>query len=95
MSTPGKRDFEQETIAILKDITKDWDSGFDGGITADTKIVGDMGFESIDVVILVTAIETHFNRRDLPFENLLMTEGRYVDDLSVREIAAFLAQHVA
>ena len=95
MSTPGKRDFEQETIAILKDITKDWDSGFDGGITADTRIVGDMGFESIDVVILVTAIETHVNRRDLPFENLLMTEGRYVDDLSVREIAAFLAQHVA
>lgn len=95
MSIPGKRDLEQETIAILKDITKDWDSGFDGGITADTKIVGDMGFESIDVVILVTAIETHFNRRDLPFENLLMTEGRYVDDLSVREIAAFLAQHVA
>lgn len=95
MSTLGKRDFEAETIAILKDITKDWDSGFDGGITADTQIVGDMGFESIDVVILVTAIETHFGRRDLPFENLLMTEGRYVDDLSVRQIAAFLSQHIA
>ena len=83
-------DFEQKTIAILQDLTKDWDTGFDGGIGPDTKIVGDMGFESIDVVILVTAIETQFGRRDLPFEQLLMTDGRYVDDLSVRQIAAFL-----
>ena len=93
MSMTEPRNYEQETVAILTEITKDWDTGFGGGITPATRIVGDMAFESIDVVILVTAIEQHFNRRDLPFELLLMTEGRYVDDLTVQQIADFLRKH--
>jgi acyl carrier protein len=86
--------FESETIAILKDLTSDWDTELDGEITPSTSIVADLAFESIDVVHLVTAIEQHFKRSDIPFEQLLMVEGRYIDDLTVSQIAAFLQRHL-
>ena len=86
--------FENETIAILRDLTSDWDTELDGDITRTTSIVGDLAFESIDVVHLVTAIEQHFQRSDIPFEQLLMVDGRYIDDLTVSQIAAFLQRHM-
>jgi acyl carrier protein len=87
--------FEQDVIDILNNLTADWDTGLSGSIGPDTSIVADLAFESLDVVYLVTAIEERYERRDLPFEELLMVEGRYVDDLSVKQIAQFLRAHVA
>ena len=94
MSEKSLSDREQETIALLQEITRDWSTGLGDGITATTALVGDLGFESLDVVHLVTAIEQRFGRRDLPFEDLLMTGGRYVDDLTVDDIARFLHRHL-
>ena len=78
------------TIKILNDITSEWDTGFDGGITADTALVDQLNLESIDIVYLLTAIEQHYNRQDFPFDELLMVEGRHVDDLKVSQVAEFL-----
>jgi acyl carrier protein len=86
--------FESETIAILKDLTEDWDTGLGEDIGRETAIVADLEFESIDVVHLVSAIEQHYERSDLPFEELLMSEGRYIDDLTVSQIAEFLGRHL-
>lgn len=83
--------YEQDAIEMINDLTSDWDTGLDEGITAETRLVADLGFESLDVVYLVTAIEQRYGRRDLPFEELLMTEGRYVDDLTVSQVASFLS----
>jgi acyl carrier protein len=85
---------ERETIALLAEITQDWSTGLDGGIAPTTALVRDLGFESLDVVHLVTAIEQRYGRRDLPFEDLLMTDGHYVDDLTVEQIARFLHRHL-
>jgi acyl carrier protein len=79
---------------ILADITADWDLEFSGGIGPQTMLIADLAFESIDVVELVVALEERFGRRDLPFEELLMVDGRYVDDLSVAQIVDFLLAHV-
>ena len=35
-------------------------------------------------------VDEHWHRRDWPYERLLMTDGRYVEDLTVQEIAEFL-----
>lgn len=94
MSETSLQDRQTETIALLEDITRDWSTGLDGGIGPATAIVRDLGFESLDVVHLVTAIEQRFGRRDLPFEDLLMADGRYIDDLTVEQIARFLHQHL-
>ena len=52
-------------------------------------------FESIDVVQLVVALEEHYQRRDFPFEELLLNEGRYVDEIYVRDVVQFLHKHLA
>jgi acyl carrier protein len=94
MSDAGIETFERDTIELLTELTSDWDTGLEGGIQPSTAIVHDLGFESLDVVYLVTAIEQKYGRRDLPFEKLLMVDGRYVDDLTVRQIATFLREHI-
>ena len=81
--------------AILKDFTQDWDNEFEGAMTRDTKLLADLGFESIDIIQLVVAIEEDIGRRKLPFDKLLMKDGRYVDDLSIGQIADFLVPFTA
>lgn len=57
----------------------------------DTRLLADLGFESIDIIQLVVAIQEEILKRKLSFEKLLMKDGRYVDDLSIGQIADYLA----
>jgi acyl carrier protein len=79
---------------LLKDFTQDWDNEFEGEMTRDTKLLGDLGFESIDIIQLVVAIEQMVHKSKMPFNELLMRDGRYVDDLSIGQIADFVATKI-
>ena len=57
----------------------------------DTQLLADLGFESIDIIQLVVAIQEDIVKRKLSFDQLLMKNGRYVDDLSIGQIADYLA----
>lgn len=83
-----------QLIELLTDFTQDWDNEFEGRMTRDTRLLADLGFESIDIIQLVVAIEQMVNRHNLPFNELLMKDGRYVDDLSIGQIADFLAARI-
>lgn len=78
-------------IALLEDFTQDWDHSFEGMMNADTRLLADLGFESIDIIQLVVAIQEEVIRKKLSFDKLLMKDGRYVDDLSIGQIADYLA----
>jgi len=75
---------------VLEDFIEDWDIELEEAIGRDTLLLADLEFESIDIIQLVVAIEETFGKRKLPFEQVLMKDGRYVDDLSVGAIADFL-----
>ncbi|MCB1700652.1 MAG: hypothetical protein KDI14_07435 [Halioglobus sp.] len=79
---------------VVADMTGDWDMDFEGEINRDTRLIGDLAFESIDIVQLVVAIEGEFQKRGIPFEKLLMVDGRYVDDLTVGDMADFLSANM-
>jgi acyl carrier protein len=85
-----KDDLLSDILRILEDMTSDWEMGFQGKINLETRLVADLGFESIDVVQLSTSIEERFHRLDLPFQKLLMVDGRYIDDLKVADLVNFL-----
>ena len=91
---PTSDELVPRLIELLKDFTQDWDNEFEGEMTRETKLLGDLGFESIDIIQLVVAIEQMVGKRKLPFDKLLMKDGRYVDDLAIGQIADFLAQQV-
>jgi acyl carrier protein len=81
-------------VTLLEDFTQDWDHEFEGSMNRDTRLLGDLGFESIDIIQLVVAIEEDITHKKMPFDKLLMKDGRYVDDLSIGQIADFLAANL-
>lgn len=83
-----------DIIDILNDMTQDWDLDYMGQIGSQTRLVGDLSFESIDIVQFIVAIEERFQRRGLPWEEILMTEGRYVDEIRVGDAAGLLYEHL-
>jgi acyl carrier protein len=85
--------FERDVVAIVMDMV-DWDIGLDRPVTGTTRLVGDLGFQSLDIVMLILAIEGRYQRQDLPFDEVLMVDGEYVTDLTIEELADFLAVHV-
>ena len=83
-----------DVVEILKNMTSEWDVGLDGPMGAETKLIADLGFESIDVVQFIVAIQEKYKRRDLPFEQLVMVDGRYVDEIAVNDTVTFLHRHL-
>ena len=81
---------QDKLIAILADMTQDWGLELAGPMDAETCLMGDLGFASIDLVALIAAIDEEWQRRDWPYERLLMVDGRYVDDLTLGEVSKFL-----
>ena len=83
-----------KVVRVLCDMTSDWDIEFFGEIGPHTHIISDLEFESIDVVQFIVQIEETFGRKDLPFEKLLMINGRYRDEMTVQEVVDFLHKHL-
>lgn len=81
-------DIENRLIATLQEFVSDW--GVTSEIDSSTTLVADLEFDSIDIIQLFVAIETTFEKRNLGFQDLLIRDGRYVDDLSVGTISEFL-----
>ncbi|MHC0053391.1 acyl carrier protein [Actibacterium sp. D379-3] len=79
---------EERLKTTLAEFVEDW--GVSVAITPDTTLVEDLEFDSIDVIQFVVAVESAFGTRNMGFQELLMQDGRYVDDLKVSEITAFL-----
>ncbi|MDF1669263.1 MAG: acyl carrier protein [Roseovarius sp.] len=84
----NKDSIQDQVISTLKDFITDW--GLDADITPSTTLVEDLEFDSIDVIQFTVELEKTFGNRKLGFQELLMKDGRYVDDLSVSEFAVFL-----
>ena len=83
-----------DVLHILEEMTCDWDLELDGPLGRDTRLIAELEFASIDIVQFLVAIEEHFQRREFPFEELVMKEGRYVDEIVVADVVAFLDQHL-
>lgn len=83
-----------DLLLILKDMTADWDMDFSSELGPETKLVSDLNFESIDIVQLIVAIEEHFQLRGLPWEEFLMSGGRYKDEVTVQGTVSFLHEHL-
>jgi acyl carrier protein len=78
-----------ESIAdIVRGMTKGWDLDADQ-LGPETRLVSDLGFSSVDIIHLMASTEMRFNRK-LPYDEIVMRDGRYVDDLSLRELIEFV-----
>ena len=83
------QNIESTILGILKEMTEEWELELDESISLEDKLIENLSFSSVDFVQLFVAIEENIQRK-LGFHDLIMTDGKYVDDLSVAEIVAFL-----
>jgi|GEM_PF-692111 len=82
-------DFDHSTItttviSTLDGLVQDWD--IEDAIDTGTLVVADLGFESIDLIQMVAALERAFKLKSGSLVDMLVADGRYVDDLSVDQI---------
>ena len=81
---------ERKVIAVATDTVADWGLDLSGPITAQTRLMEDLSFGSIDIVQFAVGIERSFDRKGLPFEKLFVKNGTYVDDISISQLVDFL-----
>lgn len=72
-------------IRTIEGLVQDWE--IDEPIDSDTKVVADLGFESVDLIQMIGALEESFRVHRLSLVDMLVVDGRYVDDLSIAQIA--------
>lgn len=85
----AQAEIQSVIVHILQDMTQEWDLDL-SDITPETKLVEDLNFGSIDIIHLVVAIEEHFQKK-LGFNELLMKNGQYVDDISIEDLVSFVS----
>ena len=83
---------EKTVIVTLDGLVQDWD--IEDPIDRSTKVVADLGFESIDLIQMVAALERAFKLKGGSLVEMLVEGGRYVADLTVEEICQRVEQRV-
>ncbi|HNW78333.1 MAG TPA: acyl carrier protein [Candidatus Competibacteraceae bacterium] len=87
-------DITTRLCLLLDDMIQEWDMELLDPINADTRLIEDLGFESVDLMQLIVAIEQAFGARGLPYEKALMQDGGYVTEISVGQLAQFLSDNL-
>lgn len=85
---PTKDEIGAGVIEILKKMTKRRSPGTDE-IGPETRLAEDLDFSSIDIIHLMASIDMKLDRK-LHYDDLVVRDGRYVDDLSVHELVEFV-----
>jgi len=91
----NKSEIEQKIISVLNDMTTDWELDSDAGIGPETGLMNDLEFESIDVVQFAVGLEQAFDQKGMPFEQLFMLDGDYVDEIKVSQVTDFVAANIS
>lgn len=86
---------QQQLTVLLNDMIQEWDIELLDPIGAETRLIADLGFESVDLMQLIVAIEQAFGVRGLPYEQVLMQNGGYVTEITTRQLADFLHRSTA
>jgi acyl carrier protein len=68
-----RTEIQNNIVSVLNDMTQDWELELENGINAETGLMSDLAFESIDVVQLAVSLEQRFAKKGLPFEKLFMS----------------------
>ena len=78
-------------LKTLEDLSQDWDYSQEVG--PDSLLFSQLGLESLDAVVLGTAIQEHFQKQ-MPFAELLAEIGEKQRDLSIAELVDFVDKHL-
>jgi acyl carrier protein len=91
MAKITRDDVEVRLLEMLKQLGEDWE--YEGEITLETWLVKDLELESLDVVVLTTTIQNHYDAT-IPFAEFMSEIGhREVRDIRLDELVEFVCHH--
>jgi len=88
---PTQPEIRAYVLTTVQNLCQDWDYAEEVG--PESLLFTGLGMESLDAVVLCTAIQEHY-QTTMPFAELLAEIGQQQRDLSIAELAAFVGQHV-
>ena len=99
LNSPPRSRFSRETILkevinIIEAQFPELEMGFSGGIRPKSRLITDLGFESINLVQFAGAVEKHFKIKNLPFWELFMGAGVFIEELKIVDAVEFLHTHL-
>ena len=90
--TITKHEIATHMLDLLKQLAGDWE--FDGEITPDTFLFTELGFQSLDAVVLGNSLQEHYGQA-IPYADLLAALGqRASHDVTIGEWVDFTYQHL-
>ena len=91
--TITKQEIAAHMLDLLKQLAGDWE--FDGEITTNTFLFTELGFQSLDAVVLGNSLQEHYGQV-IPYADLLAALGqRASHDVTVGEWVDFTYQHLS
>ena len=91
MTKANRGEILEYLMHTIQDLSADWD--YANAITSGSLLFTELGMESLDVVVLGTAIQEHYQFQ-MPFAEFLAELGRERRDVSIAELAAFVDKHL-
>jgi len=88
---PSRQDILDYLLQKMGELTQDWD--YPDPVGAESLLFTELGFESLDAVVLCTAIQEHY-QTPMPFAELLAEIGQQQRDLSINELTDFVNTHL-
>jgi acyl carrier protein len=71
-------------------LTQGWERAFAAPLVPETRLIADLGCQSLDIIVLMAQLSRQLERHDIPFERLLLADGKPVPDVSLGRLADFL-----
>jgi len=88
---PSRQEILDYLLQKMGELTQDWD--YPDPVSPESRLFTELGFESLDAVVLCTAIQEHYHT-PMPFGELLAEIGQQQRDLSIDELAEFVDTHL-
>jgi acyl carrier protein len=89
--TATRDEIQQYILTKLVELSQDWDDPRE--VSPDSLLFTQLGFESLDAVILGVTIQGHFEC-EMPFSELFAELGEHKRDLPVSELIDFVHQNL-
>jgi acyl carrier protein len=92
---PGRDQILAVVVEAAESMTKDWEHALSAPPGPSTLLVADLGCQSLDIVMLTADLSRRLHRSDIPFERLLLANGKPAADISLGALAEFLWEHAS
>lgn len=83
------KNIEKQIIEIIEKMIEESELDIETDINYQTKLIENLGLNSVDFVELFVRIEDTFKQK-LGFHDLIMVDGKYVDDLTLEQLINYV-----